>query len=234
MDVDTISGIGSLTTPVLADAVMRLDLDVRVAPPGLTPAIPGGPVAGRVLPARHAGSVDVFFEAMERSEPGDVLVIDNQGRDDEGCIGDLVVIEAREAGLAGIVVWGRHRDHAEIQDLGLPVFSYGRMPLGPRRLDPRQPDALDAARFGEFEVTAKDLVLADVDGAIFAPLERADDLLEAGRKIMETERRQAERVEGGESLRQQMRFAEYLERHQKDPSYSFRQHLREVGGEIEE
>ena len=38
---------------------------------------------------RHHGSVDIFLEALERRQAGDVLVIDNGGRTDEGCVGDL-------------------------------------------------------------------------------------------------------------------------------------------------
>ena len=102
--------LGLLTTPALADACMRLGVDVRSAPPGLRQLLPGTKAAGPVIPVRHAGSVDVFFEAYEQSRGGEVLVIDNEGRTDEGCIGDLTVIEAREAGLKGVVVWGCHRD----------------------------------------------------------------------------------------------------------------------------
>jgi regulator of RNase E activity RraA len=187
-----------------------------------------------VLPVRHAGSVDVFFEAYEQSQGGEVLVIDNEGRTDEGCIGDLTVIEAREAGLRGVVVWGAHRDTDELLAIGLPVFSYGRMPLGPQKARPRSNDALTSARFGPFTVTAEDVVLADADGAMFVPLARLEEVVETGRAIVERERGQAAQAEKGTSLREQMRFAEYLRRRTDDPSYTFRQHLREVGSEIEE
>ncbi len=46
----------------------------------------------------------IFLEALERAEAGDVLVADNGGRLDEACIGDLAVIEAAAAGLAGVVI----------------------------------------------------------------------------------------------------------------------------------
>lgn len=37
--------------------------------------------------------------------------------------------------------------------IGPPVFSYGGHAPGPVRLDPREPDALRSARFGEHEAT---------------------------------------------------------------------------------
>jgi 4-hydroxy-4-methyl-2-oxoglutarate aldolase len=52
-----------------------------------------------VLPVRHYGSVDIFLEAIGAAEPGDILVIDNGGRMDEACIGDLAVLEVQAFGL---------------------------------------------------------------------------------------------------------------------------------------
>jgi regulator of RNase E activity RraA len=43
--------------------------------------------------------VDVFLEALEVAERGDVLVVENAGRTDEACVGDLVTLEVGNAGL---------------------------------------------------------------------------------------------------------------------------------------
>ncbi|RKT11117.1 regulator of RNase E activity RraA [Streptomyces sp. 1114.5] len=223
-----------LSTPLVADACVRLGVGLRAAPAGVSGVVVGARAAGRALPVRHYGSVDVFLEAYGGAREGDVLVIDNGGRTDEACIGDLAVLEARAAGVAGIVVWGLHRDTAELQAIGLPVFSYGALPLGPLRLDEREPEALLSARFGPHRVSAEDVVFADADGVVFVPGERVGEVLEAAAAIARTERAQAQRIAAGDTLRRQTAFDAYLERRAADPSYSFRQHLRRVGGAIEE
>ncbi len=223
-----------LSTPLIADACLRLGLPLRIAPPGIHSLIRGKGVAGRVLPVRHYGSVDVFLEAMKNAAKGDVLIVDNKGRTDEGCIGDLTALEARAHGLAGIVVWGCHRDTAELTEIGFPVYSYGMWPAGPQRLDPRDSEALISAYFGDFQVSRDDAVLADDDGVLFAPGGRAEEVVSTAQSIRKTERRQAGAIDEGTTLREQLRFDEYLGKRSVDPSYTFRKHLREIGGAIEE
>lgn len=216
-----------LTTAHLADACIRANIPVRTAT--LTPVIPGTRTSGRVLPARHAGSVDVFLEAIDRSRPGDVLVVDNDGRTDEACVGDLVVLEAKAAGLAGVVIWGLHRDTHDIRAIGLPVFSLGANPTGPLSLRDRAPEALSTAEVGQWTVTADDIVFGDDDGVLFVPAAEADALVAKARSIRDVERAQADRVRQGESLRSQLRFDEYLA-----GGLTFREHLRKIGGAVEE
>jgi 4-hydroxy-4-methyl-2-oxoglutarate aldolase len=229
-----IEEFAELSTPLVADACLKMGLPLWLAPTGIRPLIPASRVAGRVLPARHFGSVDIFLEAIERAERGDVLVIDNRGRADEGCVGDLIALEARAAGLGGIIIWGTHRDSAELLEIGLPIFSYGSCPAGPQSLEPRTPGALDEADFAHLKVGRETTVFADMDGVLFVPAESTGKALEVARSIRETERRQAERVKAGETLREQFRFKQFLETRASDASYTFRKHLRSIGGAIEE
>ena len=83
-------------------------------------------------------------------------------------------------------------------------------------------------------MTREDVVLADEDGAIFVPADRLEELFGLAESIRDTERRQADVIRAGRSLREQVSFAQYLERRAADPSLTFRQHLRAVRGAIEE
>jgi regulator of RNase E activity RraA len=222
----------ALTTAHLADACIRTGAPVRCAPAALHAIVPG-PLAGRVAPSRHAGSVDVFLDALMQAEPGDVLVADNGGRTDESCIGDLVALEVQAAGLAGIVIWGLHRDTADIRAIGLPLFSLGAVPTGPQRLDPRSPDACTTATVGDWTVGRDDLVFGDDDGVLFVRATGAEEIFTVAEAIRDTERRQAERIRAGVSLRDQVHFDTYVARRRETPELTFRDHLRAVGGAIE-
>jgi regulator of RNase E activity RraA len=222
-----------LSTPLITDACMRLGVFMRVAPIGIKPLVPGWRIAGRVLPVRHSGSVDIFLEVMANADAGDILTIDNAAREHEGCIGDLTVLEAQANGLGGIAVWGFHRDTPQLIKIGFPVFSYGAFPVGPKRAYPRGSDALTTARFGDFKLTADDVVLGDDDGVVFALLQDIEDIISLARTIAKTEKRQAENVKNGKTLSQQFKFDEYLKKRSKDESYTFRKHLQKIGAAIE-
>jgi len=235
---EAVKEFAQLPSGYVTDAMSRLGLSGWAD--GVVPIGKGARrFAGRAVTMKYAPKRGIAaklpnqYEVIRDCKPGDVLVIDNGGRSDEACVGDLTVLETRAAGLDGMLVWGFHRDTAELREIGFPVFSYGASPSGPVRLDPRSGDALAAARFGDWTVGRGDAVFADDDGAVFTPLDAAPAILEAAREIFGRERRQADRVRSGETLRTQLRFGDYLERRRREPDYTLRRHLREIGGAIE-
>jgi len=224
-----------LTTAHVADACLRRGVAVRCAPAEMRPVDRSRcRLVGRVWPARHSGSVDVFLETMERAQRGDVLVIDNSGRRAWSNPGWSKETSATAAGLAGLVIWGLHRDGPELVDIGLPLWSLGALPTGPLRLDPRDVDALSSARVGSSVVSAEDVVVGDDDGLVFVPLIRAAEIATGARAIRDVERAQAAKMREGTSLRAQLRFGEFIARRAVDPQLTFREHLRRIGGAVEE
>ncbi len=221
-----------LPTAAIADAAVRLGVHVAPGPASLRPLLPGPVVSGPAMPVTHLGSVDVILETIDDSPAGSVLVVDNGGRLDEACIGDLIALEAKLAGLSALVIWGLHRDTAQLREIGLPVFSLGAFPYGPRRIPPagrRMPTAfLDGAA-----VTEADHIVADDDGVLVVGPERREEVFELAAGILATETAQADRMRGGTHLRTQLNFAEYRRKQDVDPTMTLRRHLQDTGSAIE-
>ena len=221
-----------LPTAALVDAAVRLRIPIGVGPASLRPIAPTAPYWGPASAVTHLGSVDVILEAIDDAEPGGVLVVDNGGRLDEACVGDLIVLEAKTAGLAGAVIWGLHRDTRQLVDIGLPLHSLGGYPFGPRRVPPagrRMPTAfLDGVAVAE-----GDLIAADDDGVLVIRPARRDDLIAEAARILSTETAQADRMRAGTSLREQLDFSEYRRRQADDPGLTLRRYLSDHGGAIE-
>jgi regulator of RNase E activity RraA len=185
-------------------------------------------LVGRVRPARHYGSIDIFLEAINCSSPGDVLVIDNNGRRDEACIVDLITLEARIAALSGVVVWGMHRDTSELRSIRLPVFSLGAFPAGSKRTDSPCPLALLSATCGDYLCSADDFVLGDDDGVLFVPLKSAGEIAELASSIRDKERQMATSMKLGTTFRQQIHFEDYLISRDRNPSITLGQHISAI------
>lgn len=214
------------STAAVCDAASRLG-HTPVILRGLRAVDPAMRVRGRLRHAVHDEGVVDIFAALDRAEPGDVLLVDDARRTDRACVGDLVALEARAAGVAGLLVWGSHRDTADLLEIALPVFSLGTCPRGPHPADAR-PERLDPppGRPG-------DMVLADADGVVLLPAQVADEVLDLAAGIIGQEGRQADAVREGVSLRAQLDWQGYLEHKRADDSYTFRAHLAGSGGAVE-
>ncbi|MGW1075138.1 RraA family protein [Streptomyces sp. NPDC002537] len=215
-------------TAALSDAAARLDVRLGLPPRPLVPAVPGMRCSGPLRRVPHTDGVASIFEALDRTVAGEVLLIDNGGRTDEACVGDLVAIEARLAGAAGLVLWGCHRDTDELAAIGLPVFSLGPCPASPRP----HPEGFGADAFTGTGADG-DSVVADSDGVLIVPAAVREDVLAVAEKIVRAERIQADMALGGVGLREQLQWESFLDRRRTDPGYTFRSHLARVNGALE-
>jgi len=225
MDQAIIERLKKLTSAHLSDACLRIGIEVRCAPAELQAIDKSMKCVGRVRPARHVGAIDPFLIAMERADPGDVLVVDDGGNKDWAAVGDLIAHETQDAGMSGIIIWGLNRDTDEQLEIGLPIFSLGQSPTGPLRVDILAPDCNEWARVGNWIVTEKDFVVADFDGVIFLPEDRLEELVEAAEGVLAKEDEQRADMARGISIREQIHFADFVERRKENPKLTLREFL---------
>ena len=144
-----------------------------------------------------------------------------------GVDGGTVAGQPKAAALKGV---RRQLDEPGPRHRRAPVHLDARdESLGGRCEEP-----LESAVVGDWAVSREDLVLGDDDGVLFLSSPQAEEIFTLAETIRDTERRQAERIRAGASLRTQVQFRAYLAKRENTPSLSFREHLRTVGGAIEE
>lgn len=222
------------STAALADAILTRGSLPRVAPK-ISALRSGTRVAGRAHPVVHRGSVDVILEAISSLETGEVLVVDDGGRRDRACVGDLIALEAWHAGAAAMVVWGTHRDSAQLADIELPIYTLGSCPTGPLPNDPADEARHNTLepRIGETAVGPTDVVVADDDGVLIVAADLYAAASEEAARIQAMEAAQASQMRSGRSLRDQVRFTDFLEHRSRVPHLTFRDHLAAESRAIE-
>ncbi|NGN62999.1 ribonuclease activity regulator RraA [Streptomyces sp. A7024] len=141
-----------------------------------------------------------LWAVLEAVEPGDVLVVQAYGSSHTGCFGDMLVRYFQRKGGAGIVVDGCIRDAPRVRETGLPIWSTGVTPhyASQAELFPWAYDVPVAC--GGALVLPGDLVVADDDGPVVVPRQRAADVIAAAREHEQWERFSRSRIEEGGAL----------------------------------
>lgn len=139
----------------------------------------------------------VMHRVMERVTPGTVVVIDGQGREDCGMLGEMLVTRMKVLGAAGIVCDGGMRDLAEIRSTGLPLFC--RVGAPPPSFAGLMLQDFDLPVFcGGVTVFPGDTVVGDEDGVALCPRALAAAVVPLAVEQDRVERYVRQRVEAGE------------------------------------
>ncbi|TCJ12712.1 4-carboxy-4-hydroxy-2-oxoadipate aldolase/oxaloacetate decarboxylase [Rubrobacter taiwanensis] len=163
----------------------------------LVQVVPGSKVAG---PARTVlcGQDDnlMVHAAMERVQPGDVLVITMPEPAPVALVGELLAVQARARGAAAILVDAAVRDLEELWELGLPVWARWVRVRGAKKEEVGRLD--EVVEVGGARISPGDIVVLDADGAVAVEAGRAGEVLEAALKREEREQGLRKRLEAGE------------------------------------
>lgn len=189
-----------LETATLSDALDRLGINGQCA--RIRPHDPAFRLCGRAFTVQYgpaglpAGTVGDFIDDVPA---GDVIVLDNRGREDCTVWGDILTEIAHRRGIGGTVIDGVSRDVALCLQLGYPIFARGRwMRTGKDRVQVEsvnQPVAVGGVR-----VAAGDIVRGDADGVVVLPREHEEAVLDAAEEIGRAEDAIRDAVRKGKRL----------------------------------
>ena len=192
-----------LDTPGVSDAMDKLGLPgqcLGIAPlTNYSRVVVGPAFTVKYVPASTpAGSIGDFLDDVA---PGDVVVIDNGGRIDCTVWGDIMTLYAGQRKVAATVIDGVCRDVNKAITDEYPLFTKGRfMRTGKDRV---QVDGINVAvSIGQTRVCARDIVVADANGVVVVPRDRAGDVADAARKIEVVEDRIRKELAQGKTLQQ--------------------------------
>jgi regulator of RNase E activity RraA len=121
-------------------------------------------------------------EMIDEAGPGDIGVIVMEGTLDIAAMGNLMATAAVERGMAGMVLDGAVRDLWDIRRMGLTIYARSKSPrtaVGHYATVARNV----AVECGGITVRPGDIIVADEDGVVVVPQDRAAEILAQAQAI---------------------------------------------------
>jgi 4-hydroxy-4-methyl-2-oxoglutarate aldolase len=204
---EIIEGFKTVATASVADAVDKICGKRGYMESSIKPRINDKRVVGpaatvleaatdEFLPPQHA------LDLIDEAPAGSVIVIAIQGGEPDVAVwGGLMTAGAFANGHAGAILDGGVRDLAEIRrDYDFPVFARSVSPgttLGRYKTVASQVPV----EVGDVIVHPGDIIVADIDGVVVVPKDKAQDVLAMAREIDQRELEQAKLIVAEKSLR---------------------------------
>ena len=198
-----------LDTTCVSDAMDKIGIECGLY--GIKPVRFGYKVCGRAFTVHYAlcgevkGTVGDFLDDVE---PGQVIVIDNAGRDTCTVWGDIMAKTAKKMEVAGTVINGVCRDIPAILECGYPVYSRGYyMRTGKDRV---YVDGVNVpVVLSDIHVYPGDIILGDDTGVVVIPQTKAEEVAEIAENIDCKEQEILRLVADGYSLKEARVFTGY-------------------------
>ncbi len=152
----------------------------------------GTPIVGRAVTslvkpaapeqATPALSTKHSVEMIDNAKPGEVGIIVMEGTLDIAAMGNLMATAAKVRGMAGMVLDGAIRDVWDIRRMGLTVYARS---ISPRTAVGHYATVARnvAVECAGITVRPGDIIVADEDGVVVVPQERAEEVLKKAQEI---------------------------------------------------
>jgi len=181
------------STPNICDANHKKGAMVGIKPVSVPSKLMGPAFTVRTADGDWAKPV----EAIDKAQPGDVLVVDSGSRY-TAIWGELASESCMKRGIAGIIVDGAIRDVDSIRELGFHAFARHTAP-----------NAGEPKGFGELGVEIQcggqtvnpgDYIVADENGIVVIPKDRITEVANRSLDVFERENRFREEIRAGSTL----------------------------------
>jgi 4-hydroxy-4-methyl-2-oxoglutarate aldolase len=164
----------------------------------IKPIAKGARVCGPAFTVQcHPKDNLMLHKALERAQPGDIIVASTGGYYEAGYLGGLMATSAIARKIGGLAIDGCIRDSEEIIKMGWPVFCRGFCIFGTTKTGLGLVN--HPTLFGGVMVNPGDLILGDGDGMVVVDRNECKAVLEKSIERVEAEKKKSVQLAAGVS-----------------------------------